>query len=70
MTQQLYTIRIGKQGITTTIVEEIKRQLKQHNKIKVKFLPTAAKNKIAQEIADLAEAKIVQQIGFTVVLQK
>ena len=49
--QQLYTIRIGKQGITTTIIDEIKRQLKQHNRVKVKFLPTATKDKkkIAQE---------------------
>lgn len=95
--QQLYTIRIGKQGITTTIIDEIKRQLKQHNRVKVKFLPTAAKNneklgifqafdfrkcteemklkfkdkkKVAQEIAGLAKAKIVQRIGFTVVVEK
>ena len=70
--QQLYTIRIGKQGITTTIIDEIKRQLKQHNRVKVKFLLTATKDKkkIAQEIADLAVAKVIQRIGFTVVLQK
>ena len=67
------TVRIGKQGITETVLKDIKTQLRRKKIVKVKFLPSAIKGnkkELAQELAKKTGAKIVQQIGFVVVLQK
>ncbi len=65
-------VRIGKAGITPTVIEEIKKQLKKRKIIKIKFLPGHAKGKnkkeFAAELAKETGAKIISQIGFVVVL--
>ena len=67
-------IKIGKNGLTDNIIEDIKNHLKKRKLIKVKLLRTFIgekdKKQIAQEIADKTDSTIIQQIGFVVVLNK
>ena len=73
-THDLYVIRIGKAGVTSGVLEEIKKRIRQLHIVKVKFLPSAMKEhdkrKIAQELADATGSTVVQRVGFTVVLKK
>ena len=68
------SIRIGKQGITAGIVEEIKRQLAKKNMVKIKclksFMQSADKKKFAGELAEKTNSKVVHQVGFVIVLVK
>lgn len=67
-------LRIGKSGLTENVIEEIKLQLKKRKLIKVKllksFISSKDRKKIAGEIAQRTDSKLVQQIGFVVVLYK
>ena len=67
-------VRIGKQGITDSVIEEIVKQLKRKKLIKVKFLPNLAKKEnkkeLAQELAEKTNAILVEHVGFVVVLSK
>lgn len=67
-------VRIGKAGITESVIEEIKKQVKKRKIIKVKFLPAHAKGKnkqeFAEELAEKTKTKIVGQTGFVVVLER
>jgi RNA-binding protein len=67
-------IRIGKNGITENIIKDIKIHIKKRKLIKVKLLKSfiGEKNKkdIANELADKTDSKIIQQIGFVVVLSE
>ncbi|PIN74491.1 RNA-binding protein [Candidatus Woesearchaeota archaeon CG10_big_fil_rev_8_21_14_0_10_37_12] len=65
------TVQIGKQGITETIIKDIKLQLKKKKTIKVKFLSSAItsdKKQLARELAERANAKLLSHVGFTVIL--
>ncbi len=66
--------RIGKSGLTSSVIEEIKKQIKKRKIIKVKFLPAHAKGKdkkeFAGELAKKTGARVVSQVGFVVVLQE
>ena len=68
------TIRIGKNGITNGLIDEIKKQLKKRKIVKVKMLSSFVKirNKkdAAKEIAIKTNSKVVNMVGFTVVLSK
>ena len=67
-------VRIGKAGITESVIEEIKKQVKRRKVIKVKFLPAHAAGKdkkaFANQLAEKTGTKIVSQVGFIVVLQR
>jgi len=67
-------VRIGKAGLTETVIAEIKKQVKKRKVIKVKFLPVHAAGKdkkaFANELALKTGAKLVSQIGFVVVLKQ
>ena len=67
-------VRIGKSGITDSIVEEIKKQLRKKELIKVKLLGSFVKGKdkklLAKELAEKANAMIIHKVGFVVVLYK
>ena len=67
-------VRIGKAGVTDTIIEEIRRQIHKNKVIKVKFLPGNAlgkdKKAFARELAAKTNTKLVSQVGFVVVLQR
>ncbi len=66
--------RIGKNGLTPSVIEEIILQLKQKRLIKIKllkaFLEGKDKKALAQDIANKTNAVLVQQVGFVVVLYK
>ena len=65
---------VGKNGITPTLVEEIKRQLKDSKLIKVKLLKSAVdetpRADIARELAEKTGAEQIEVKGNTVVLYK
>lgn len=67
-------VRIGKNGITDTLIEEIKKTLKMKKLIKVKFLPSfndeQDRFEAAKLIADKTDSLLVQVIGNNVVLYK
>lgn len=67
-------VRIGKSGLTDTVIAEIKKQLKQKKLIKVKmlisFVGRKDKKAVAEEIAEKTGSMIVHTIGFVVVLAR
>ena len=67
-------LRIGKNGITPPILEEIEMHLKKRNLIKVRFLQSCLENndrkELAEKIANVTRAQIIDQVGFLVVLYK
>ncbi|MBI2130020.1 YhbY family RNA-binding protein [Candidatus Woesearchaeota archaeon] len=67
-------VRIGKNGLTEGIMNEIKRQLKDKKLIKVKmlkpFIADKDKKNAAKELAEKTGSEIVQIAGFTVTLCK
>ena len=67
-------VRIGKAGVTPTIIEEIKRQVRKNRVIKVKFLAgnAAGKDKkaFARDLAAKTNTKLVAQVGFVAVLSR
>jgi RNA-binding protein len=68
------TARIGKSGITDTQIADIKKQLEKRKIIKIRFLQSFIadkdKNRIMAELAEKVNARIIQKIGFVIVLQK
>ena len=67
-------INVGKAGLTDSIIEEIKSQLKNRKLIKVKFLKSALKDKdkkeLAEELVSKTNAQLIHKVGFVVVLYK
>jgi len=65
---------IGKNGLTENTIKNIKNELKIEKLVKIRILATflGDKNKddIVKELAEKTESKIVQFIGFTVVLTR
>lgn len=68
------TIRIGKKGVTVSLIEEIKKQLKKKKKIKVKMLGSFIKGKdkkqIANEVALRTNSSLIKMAGFVFALKK
>ena len=67
-------VRIGKNGLTDTMISEIIKNIKKHKLIKVKllksFIHDKDKKQVAQEIAEKTKSKIVKITGFVIVLFK
>ena len=67
-------VKIGKNGLTENVINDIKTHLKNRNLIKVKLLRTFIQGKdkkeIAKDIANKTNSKVIQQVGFVVVLIK
>jgi RNA-binding protein len=65
-------LNLGKEGLTESVVEEIKRQLRRNKLIKIKMLPSmsdkADKKQIAKELELKTGAVLIDSIGFTYVL--
>jgi len=65
-------VRIGKNGITESQVEEIKRHLQKRGLIKVKlldnFLSKTGRKEAAKDLAEKTGSRVVAVTGFTVVL--
>ena len=67
-------VRIGKNGLGETVIEEIKKHIKKKKTIKIKLLRAYVKdtdkNIIFMELAKKLDAEILEKKGFTVVLHK
>ncbi len=67
-------MRIGKNGLTQGVIEEVKKQLMKKKLIKIKFLRHAIegtdKKKIGEIVAEKTGAELIHQVGFVVVLYK
>jgi len=65
---------IGKNGVTPSLIEEIKRQLKDNKLIKVKLLKSAVeampREEIAKDLAEKTRSELIEVKGNTVVLFK
>jgi len=67
-------IRIGKKGLTDEVIKEIAKQLKKKKLIKIKFLKSFLEKKdrkeVAREVTEKTNSKIIEQVGFVVVLSE
>jgi len=65
-------VRIGKAGLTSTVIEEIKKLLRKKKLIKIKILPSALdsanKEEILSRLIVESGGEVVHKIGFTIVL--
>ncbi len=66
------TVRIGKEGLTEKVVDEVARQLKKSKLVKVKLLPSAAGDArtLATELATASSSVLVEVRGRTAVLAR
>jgi len=68
------TIRIGKNGLTDSIIEEIICQLNKRKLVKLKLLRAFAedidKKVFAKEIAEKTGSNVVHHVGFVITLYK
>lgn len=67
-------IQIGKEGISEGVIEELKRQLKEKNLVKVKFLKSAleqtGREQLARELQERTGADLIEVRGNTAVFYK
>jgi RNA-binding protein len=65
---------VGKNGVTPSLIEEVKRQLKDNKLVKVKLLKSAIeampREELAKELAEKTRAELIEVKGNTVVLFK
>jgi RNA-binding protein len=68
------TIHVGKEGATSQIINEVNRQLEQHEVVKAKILQTALKDMeakgIAAKIASQTDSTLIEVRGHTFILYK
>ena len=66
------TINIGKAGVNDNVIEEIKRQLKANEIVKLKFAKNIARDKdtYIDEIVSKTRAKLVDVRGHVAVIYK
>ncbi|MCU4719436.1 YhbY family RNA-binding protein [Halapricum hydrolyticum] len=67
------TLRVGKGGIDS-VVDELESQLESSDLVKVKFLRSArggtTSEELAEQLAERADAEVVQTRGHTAVFQR
>ncbi|BDC18327.1 YhbY family RNA-binding protein [Acidianus sp. HS-5] len=64
-------IRIGKNGLTEGLVNEIKRQLKEHEVVKVKIgIKEQDRRELAKKVAESVNARLVEVRGYTFILMR
>lgn len=66
------TINIGKSGVNENVIEEIKRQLKANEIVKLKFAKNIArdKDKYIDDIVTQTRAKLIDVRGHVAVIYK
>jgi len=59
------TIHVGKDGITDSLIDEVKLQMKTRKVVKVKLLPSAGEDKkaLAKDIAERSNGTLVDVRG-------
>ncbi len=68
------TVKIGKNGVSEEVLQEIKKQLGKNKMVKVKILKTALSGdetkQMSSKIAEQTEASLVEARGHTFMLYK
>ena len=66
------TINIGKSGVNDNVIEEIKRQLKANEIVKLKFAKNIARNKddYIDDIVSKTKAELIDVRGHVAVIYK
>ena len=66
------TINIGKSGVNDNVIEEIKRQLKANEIVKLKFAKNIARNKddYIDDIVSKTKAQLIDVRGHVAVIYK
>lgn len=71
------TVRVGRSGLTESIVKETKKQLNKKKLIKIKILNSVSKEKTRDEVEKMIMglarktcSKLIHKVGFTAVLYK
>ncbi|BCU66737.1 hypothetical protein HS7_01740 [Sulfolobales archaeon HS-7] len=64
------TMRIGKKGLTTEVLNEIKRRLREHTTVKIKFPKDTDRRKYASELASLTNSELVDLRGYVATLRR
>ena len=63
------TIYVGKQGITETLLQELKAQLKKKKAVKVRILKSVEYiEEVLQELEDQSNGRIAKKIGRTAII--
>jgi len=66
--------RIGKNGLTDSVIEEIKKLLRKRGLVKIRILKPAFENmnkkEVVKELVDKTDAVLIESVGFVVVLSK
>ena len=64
-------VRIGKNGLTEGVINEIKRRLKDHDVVKVKIgIDVEDRRAFAREVAEKVGAKLIEVRGKTFILAR
>nr|WP_321496646.1 YhbY family RNA-binding protein [uncultured Methanolobus sp.] len=67
-------INIGKNGITDSVIEEIKKQVKANRLVKIKMLKTSAEGEdiktSAEKLAEATNTTLIDVRGSTVVIYR
>ena len=66
------TIHVGKEGVSGSVADELKKQLAKNKLVKVKLLEAAGEDKerVAAELVQKSEGILVEIRGRTVVLAR
>ena len=66
-------LHVGKNGLTESVIQELKKISKTHKTFKIKLLKSFAEGRrkeIAQEIAKKTDLVVDKQIGYVLILRK
>ncbi len=67
-------VRIGKSGLSSSIIGEINKNLAKRKLIKIKLLKSSLEGKekglMARELSEKTDSEIIEVVGNTVVLHK
>lgn len=65
------TLHVGKNGITYSLIEELREQIRTKRVVKVKMLRSSGGRKeVAAELAERTGAELVEVRGLTVILKR
>jgi RNA-binding protein YhbY len=70
MVQVKETLRVGKSGVTATLIQELKDQLKKRKQVTVKFMSNSVVDQkdfllLAEKLANESNSSIVHKVGHT-----
>ena len=73
MVEDVTTINVGKEGISDSLVAEIKTHIRKRGRVRVKFLKSArserSRGDLACELAGKSSAKVVFSRGNIIILE-